>query len=87
MLARLSAAASAFDGATLTPARSSVVTWVDRRCGSSSVPVTVGYLPEGASALQGQIGHVHISAEVRTAEWIRTAWQNLRDSPGFARIT
>ncbi|MEE2658911.1 MAG: LamG-like jellyroll fold domain-containing protein [Candidatus Latescibacterota bacterium] len=54
---------------------------------SSSVPVTVGYLPEGASALQGQIGHVHISAEVRTAEWIRTAWQNLRDSPGFARIT
>src|SRR6476661_7244999 len=32
--------AAAFDGATTTPALTSLLTWVERTCGSDSVPVT-----------------------------------------------
>ena len=59
------------------------------------VPLTVGQLGGGGGRFDGTIADVRISAGARTAEWIRTTYETLRDPDGllpadrmtFARVS
>jgi Concanavalin A-like lectin/glucanases superfamily len=51
------------------------------------VPLTVGQLGGGGGRFDGTIADVRISAGARTAEWIRTTYETLRDPTGFCRQT
>jgi hypothetical protein len=49
------------------------------------VPLTVGQLGGGGGRFDGTIASVRVSAGARSAEWIRTMYETLRDPTGFCR--
>jgi hypothetical protein len=49
------------------------------------VPLTVGQLGGGGGRFDGTIAGVRVSAGARSAEWIRTMYETLRDPTGFCR--
>jgi len=64
---------------------------VGERAGSGTIPanevgISVGRLGEGAARFLGAVHEVRVSDIARGDDWIKTAYRNLVDPAGFARM-